>query len=53
MIAETLADYCSSAVGLVKDREEVIGVIVICLFFICVYIYVVDLLRRMLNIRHS
>lgn len=36
MIAETLADYCSSAVGLVKDREEVIGVIVI--YFLYVYI---------------
>lgn len=35
MIAETLADYCSSAEGLVKDREEVIGAVI---FFMCVYI---------------
>lgn len=49
MIAETLADYCSSSVGLVKDREEVIGAVI----FFYVSVYVVDLLRRKLNIRHS
>lgn len=34
MIAEILADYCSSSVGLVKDREEVIGAVI----FLCVCI---------------